>query len=232
MTFGAEDQEAYRRRRAELSGRFAEWARRERPDAEAVDVELLLDWKWGHGDGRLDHWDAVDVEEFLLGWCPRKVAAPPDRVDGIPRSVAAFVDFLAHDGLLAPGCPPSAVQRACADLAPRFRDAMAGDPRPVDAEPTTSAHALAAVLEPLDEDAAAAEVAAWAATRPSGAADLVAAATRADLDAGTVLDLLELAASVLGADVDRAADAHRDGPHGPLVTMWLLLRGAVDPASV
>jgi hypothetical protein len=99
-------------------------------------------------------------------------------------------------------------------------------------DPTAPAAAVVPTLLLLDEDAAAADLAAWAAAHPSGAAELVAAATRAERGSGAVLDLLELAGSVLGADVERAAEAQRDGPHGPLVTMWLLLRGAVDPASV
>ena len=130
MTFGADDEQAYHLRREELTGRFAEWARRECPEAEPVDVELLLDWKWGYGDGRLDHWDTADVEEFLLGWCPRKVAAPPDLVGSIPHSVGAYVAFLADEGLLAPRCSPSAVERACADLKPRFHDATAARSSP------------------------------------------------------------------------------------------------------
>jgi hypothetical protein len=120
MAFDAEDELAYFACRDELCTRFADWAQRQQLDADAGDVELLLDWKWGYSDGRLDHWDGADVEEFLLGWCPRKVASPPDLIKSIPGSVGAYVDFLAHEGLLAPGCSPSVVRRACADLGPRF----------------------------------------------------------------------------------------------------------------
>ena len=246
MTFGAEDEQAYTLRRDELAGRFAEWARHERPEAAAADVALLLDWKWGYGDGRLDRWRPTDVEEFLLGWCPRKVAAPPDLVESIPHSVGAYVDFLAQEGLLAPGCSPSAVQGSCADLGPRFHHAMAdatslfgqltdevGEPdrAPADGEAAT-AEALVDGMLLRDEAAATADLAAWAAAHPTGAAALAAAATRADLRGGDVLSLLEMAGSVVGTDVERAAEAHRDGPHGPLVTMWLLLRGAIAPQSV
>jgi hypothetical protein len=125
MAFGSEDEQAYYTSRDELCTRFAEWAQRERNNADAGDVELLLDWKWGYGDGRLDRFDAADAEEFLLGWCPRKLASPPELVAGIPDAVAAYVDFLAHEHLLAPGCSAVAVRRACADLAPRFRREMA-----------------------------------------------------------------------------------------------------------
>ena len=110
MTFDGEDERAYFARRDELCTRFAEWAQRERSAADASDVELLLDWKWGYGDGRLDRFDAADVEEFLLGWCPRKLASPPELIAGIPDSVAAYVDFLAQERLLAPGCSAVAVR--------------------------------------------------------------------------------------------------------------------------
>jgi len=502
MVFEAEDEHAYYTRRDELCARFADWARRQHLDADAGDVELLLDWKWGYADGRLDHWNAADVEEFLLEWCPRKVASPPDLIKSVPGSVAAYVDFLAHEGLLAPGCSPSVIRRACADLGPRFdremtdpanfgmaksllggfgdadpnalleqlarltgtsaeevleslddagpavvgpveaptddevaaaiakarmfaqvrglaarcgpaglaltakgnlrvadarrlteeletgeeadtpyrklgsaaelpylswlvdtalaagavrrlrgrlvavarfgersdRDAYervvrgaveAGLGNPVyladcddlavlllaelldagaagasvediavrlgplladhgpmaailaggtidhqlarladlglvtlvdglavptaagravgaeilteagfevvyRADPTTAdADELVAALLLLDEDAAAADLGAWAAAHPAGAAELTAAATHVDLAPVAVLSLLEMAGSTsLGGDVDRAAEAHRDGPHGLLVTMWLLLRGAIEPSSV
>ena len=125
MTFDGEDERAYFARRDELCTRFAEWAQHERSAADASDVELLLDWKWGYGDGHLDRFDACDVEEFLLGWCPRKLASPPELIAGIPDSVAAYVDFLAQERLLAPDCSAVAVRRACTDLAPRFRREMA-----------------------------------------------------------------------------------------------------------
>ena len=100
------------------------------------------------------------------------------------------------------------------------------------ADPTAPAEALVSSMLLLDEDDAAADLAAWAGAHPSGAAELTAAVVRADLGAGAVLSLLEMAGSVVGPEVDRAAQAHRDGPHGPLVTMWLLLRGAIDAGSV
>jgi hypothetical protein len=125
MTFDGEDERGYYACRDELCTRFAEWAQQEHNAADAGDVELLLDWKWGYGDGRLDRFDAADVEEFLLDWCPRKLASPPELIAGIPGSVAAYVDFLAEERLLAPGCSAVAVRRACTDLAPRFRREMA-----------------------------------------------------------------------------------------------------------
>jgi hypothetical protein len=56
--------------------------------------------------------------------------------------------------------------------------------------------------------------------------------THADLPPIAVLSLLEMAGSAMGTEIDRVAATRRDGPHGTLVTMWLLLRGALDPATV
>lgn len=125
MTFDSENERGYYACRDQLSTRFAEWVEQRSTGADASDVELLLNWKWGYADGRLDHWSVADVEEFLLVWCPRKLAAPPDLLVPVPRSVAAYVDFLAHEGLLAPDCSPVEIRRACAELEPRFRAAMA-----------------------------------------------------------------------------------------------------------
>ena len=40
------------------------------------DLQLMLDWKLGYGDGRFDIRRRSEVEEFLLQWCPRKVSMP------------------------------------------------------------------------------------------------------------------------------------------------------------
>lgn len=124
MSFDGDDERAFRRARQELSTRFAAWADRHGVAAEPSDVELLLDWKVGYGDGRLDAWAPSDAEEFLLEWYPRKVVAPPDMWDLVPPSVAAYVDFLAHEGLLARGSSAAAVRRHVATITPRFRSAM------------------------------------------------------------------------------------------------------------
>ena len=63
------------------------------------DFALLLDWKWGYGDGRLDRWHSSDLGDFLLSWCPRKLSAPPEQVRGIPSTVALAMSFLAERGL-------------------------------------------------------------------------------------------------------------------------------------
>lgn len=128
MRFTIEDEDAYYGARDELVDRFAAWARRQGVRAEPSDVELLLDWRFTYGDRVLDVWTVADVEEFLLEWCPRKYSADPDDVEGLPGSVSTWVDFLAHEGLLAGGDPPSVIRKFCAGIGARFRAAMS-DPR-------------------------------------------------------------------------------------------------------
>ena len=61
---------------------------------------------------------------------------------------------------------------------------------------------------------------------------MVAAALHTDHGPGDVLSLLEQAGAVFGPAADAAATTRRDGPHAPLVTMWLLLRGAIEASTV
>lgn len=121
LRFDADDESAFHERRDELSDQFARWLKTHRVRGEPSDAELLMDWKFGYGDGDLGSWTTADVEEFLLGWCPRKLAASPGDCAEIPHSVAAFVEFLAHTGLLASGSArPSDVRRHCENTTDRF----------------------------------------------------------------------------------------------------------------
>jgi hypothetical protein len=113
MTFGADDEGAYHRRRDELRGQFAQWLNTHDVSGDPNDAVLLMDWKWSH-DGRLDRWSVPDVHEFLFGWCTRKLSAAPADCAEIPLSVAAFVEFLADTGMLAAGsAAPAKVRRHC-----------------------------------------------------------------------------------------------------------------------
>ncbi|MDN5859961.1 MAG: hypothetical protein L0H84_15205, partial [Pseudonocardia sp.] len=131
MRFSAEDDEVAEFQEASdaLTERFAEWTQRHGADADPADLPILLDWRYSYSDGVLDVWTCADVEEFLLRWCPRKLSADPEDVEDLPDSVAAWVDFLAHEGLLGPGSdPPARIRTFCAGIGSRFRTEMA-DPR-------------------------------------------------------------------------------------------------------
>ena len=128
MRFTVEDEQAFSVRRDALGEQFARWLTDQKVPGDPNDAGLLMDWKFGYADGALDTWTVADVGEFLLEWCPRKLSAPPDACAEIPVSVAAFVEFLAHSGLLARGSDlPSQVRRYCERNTRRFVREM-GDP--------------------------------------------------------------------------------------------------------
>jgi hypothetical protein len=105
LSFGVNDEAAFYSARDELLRRFAETPLDD-DGGYLFDVRLALDWKWGFADGDLGSWALADVEEFLLGWCPRKITMPPEEAAAIPRSLSAFLSFLAREGLLGPGSAP------------------------------------------------------------------------------------------------------------------------------
>lgn len=128
LRFDGDDETTFLERRDELVDQFTGWLETHRVTGEPGDAELLLDWKFGYGGGELDTWTTADVEEFLFGWCPRKLSASPEDSAEIPGSVAAFVEFLADTGFLAPGSDrPSDIRRWCERGTDRFLRAM-GDP--------------------------------------------------------------------------------------------------------
>ncbi|HEU0086072.1 MAG TPA: hypothetical protein VFQ77_00200 [Pseudonocardiaceae bacterium] len=122
MSFTAQDEDAFHRRRDELLEQFAAWcAAAPVPEGTLAYAEVAMDWKWAYHDGDLGRWTVADLEEFLLGWCPSKLAVPPDECAAIPQSVRAFLTFLASQGLLAPGSSTLAqLQRCCEQNTARF----------------------------------------------------------------------------------------------------------------
>lgn len=114
MQFDLDDEKAFYARRDALGEQFAQWLTDQKVVGDPNVAGWLMEWKVGYGDGALDRWSVADVGEFLFDWCPRKVSAPPKFCAEFPPSVAAFVEFLAHTGLLAPGGdPPSQIRRYC-----------------------------------------------------------------------------------------------------------------------
>ena len=104
MSFTVEDEDAFHARRDELVADFAAWlAASNVTGADAGDAAVALDWKWGYQDGELGRWTVADLEEFLLGWCPRKLSMQPEEYAGFPGSIRAFMTFLADRGLLTSG---------------------------------------------------------------------------------------------------------------------------------
>src|SRR5258706_7483586 len=125
MRFEPDDERAFFARRDELGEQFAGWRKTHSVRGDPNDAGLLMDWKWSYADGALDRWTVADVHEFLFEWCVRKLAAAPADSAEIPLSVAAFVEFLAHTGLLGAGDPPARIRRHCEQNVTAFVGEMA-----------------------------------------------------------------------------------------------------------
>jgi hypothetical protein len=128
MRFDADkDEDAAHATREALVLRFARW-RDDHPEhgsADPWDVDLILSWKWGYGDGDYGLWTRTELDEVLLEHLPSKLSAAPEEVASIPSSIAAFTAFLDDEGLLDDRSDPVNVlaDRALA-LRRAFLDAM------------------------------------------------------------------------------------------------------------
>ena len=100
MHFGVDDEDAFYAAAERLQDELQEWLGGEAElDPEAwLDARILLDWKWGYGDGRLDTLSLSEVNEFLLEWCPRKLSFPPEAWLSVIEGVRAWVLFLDSTG--------------------------------------------------------------------------------------------------------------------------------------
>ncbi|QDP94892.1 hypothetical protein FOE78_02240 [Microlunatus elymi] len=122
------DEAAFYAARDALLDEFEGWrAGRGDPDSGMVvsDAALFLDWRYNYSTGVLDDYDGQDLDEFLLGWCPRKLTAPPDMAPQLCRDVGQLINFLAATGRLVGGSRRATALTAYAnELAPRVRRAM------------------------------------------------------------------------------------------------------------
>ncbi|MBA3744951.1 hypothetical protein [Sporichthya sp.] len=126
MRFGPDEDREFRRAAEALVAEFDRWSAPGAAPADRSDAELLLDWRYQYDDGALDVWTVGHLAEFLLHWCPRKLSAPADLCAGMPGSVAAFVEFLAHTGRLDPASDrPSTIRAWCERNQGAFLAAMA-----------------------------------------------------------------------------------------------------------
>ena len=84
-----------------------------------------LDWKWGYSDGDLAVWRRSHVSEYLLDYCPRKVAAPAAACAALPAGLMALLVYLDETGLRDQRTGPlSALVEALEESTPDFFDAM------------------------------------------------------------------------------------------------------------
>jgi len=107
-----EDEDEFTRTRGEILHSFQAWlsgtgsATSDTIDEVIVEVGIFLDWKWGYADGRLASWAVVDIVEFLLEWCPRKLSVTPERCDFILEALRQWLRYLDAVSLLAADAGP------------------------------------------------------------------------------------------------------------------------------
>jgi hypothetical protein len=111
-----------------LTRRCVAWARAEGLPADPMVFAAALDSRHLSSDGRLAFWTPADVRRLLLEWIPRRVAADPAELEGVPASLVTWLRFLAAGGLLDPrGASLLENETAVAEAVEEFR-AAAADP--------------------------------------------------------------------------------------------------------
>jgi len=85
-------------RRTALLSEFRTWLEGTKPadevDELAADAETFLGWDLDYADAKLTQFDATDVDEYLLRWCPRKLSYPPADWMGVVDGLVAYLGFL------------------------------------------------------------------------------------------------------------------------------------------
>lgn len=124
--FGPDDEDVFHATRdALLEGyRIDCQGRGDAPDGFVASI--MLDYKWGYGDGRIVDWRRADVDDLLLSHFPRKVTLDDGDLLRVAPDVADFLAFLDRRGLLR-GDPLPSLREAATSLGPAFVEAM-GDP--------------------------------------------------------------------------------------------------------
>ncbi|MGB3411572.1 MAG: hypothetical protein WBA45_10265 [Microthrixaceae bacterium] len=93
-------------------------------DEEVVgDAAMFMDWTVNYADGDLSRYSIDDIEEYLLGWCPRKVSSDP--VGYLPI-VDGAKEWIIHLVLTDQwtGGPVQPLLKRLEGIVPEFLDAM------------------------------------------------------------------------------------------------------------
>ena len=86
-------------------------------------ARVMLDWKIGSGDGRLEHWTDADLRELMLEWMPRVGPSDEETLAAFPAVAMAFLRFLAALGRLS-GADPDSLAATIERLRPQFERAV------------------------------------------------------------------------------------------------------------
>lgn len=155
LRFDTDDSDEFEAARERLVGEYDAWLRTTRGPSDhdlADDVRIFLDWRWSYSSGELDRFDAHDLREFFLEWCPRKLSAPPEIIVDLSRSVSGFIEFMAATDRLegGPGAGAHLIVTT-EDLVPDAMVAMA-DPANFGMAKSLFGSALSTTLEGAESD--------------------------------------------------------------------------------
>ena len=124
LRFGVDDEDEFYEAKDQLLAQLEE-ALGDDGDPEVVgSAGLLLDWRWGYSTGELDHYDRIELEAYLLDWCPRKVSVGPEGYRPIIQGARALILHLALTNAWRGG-PVQPLLGYLDEVEPRFLDAMA-----------------------------------------------------------------------------------------------------------
>jgi len=124
LRFGVDDEDEFYEAKDQLLAQLEE-ALGDDGDPEVVgNAGLLLDWRWGYSTGELDHYDRIELETYLLDWCPRKVSVDPGGYRAIIQGARTLILHLALTNAWRGG-PVQPLLGYLDEVEPRFLDSMA-----------------------------------------------------------------------------------------------------------
>ncbi len=151
MRFGPDEEQGFEAARRSLLDRYETDRRNSQPEPDLFVASLMLEYRWGYGDGRIVDWSRGDVQDFLGDWLPRKATLSPQDIDEVPGDMRAFLEWLDRVGLLG-GEALSRLLTAVDATTPAFRSA-AVDPSRRGVAGRVVAAMMAEGVDPTDEGA-------------------------------------------------------------------------------
>ncbi|WP_206785100.1 hypothetical protein [Amycolatopsis sp. MtRt-6] len=122
------DHEGYETGQDLLVRRFTKWAAEQGHEVDPYAVVSALQFRHTSVDGRLTHWTAALVREFLLSYVPRTLSATAGEAVLVPGTLRLFLRYLHEAGLAGPmGDPPAELEAAVAAATEGFPAAMADE---------------------------------------------------------------------------------------------------------
>lgn len=157
IRFGPNDEGGFGRAERTLIADYEAMLQERGATLDVSIAQLMLEYRWAYGDGRILWWTTAEIEAFLLDFVPRKTAMGTDDALLVPGDLQGFITWLSVRGLLG-GDSLDRLTLAIADATPAFLRAMAGDDLdlegPDDAPEHVQGPMPAVELPPVEELAA------------------------------------------------------------------------------